>query len=97
VAHGQTDPARLEEAKELFRRGVTLLTAGDTERALESFLGSRALVPSGKNTANAAICLERLGRYDEALEMYEEVLARFSKDLDDEDSRKPRARDGAAS
>jgi hypothetical protein len=85
AALGQADPARLEEAKELFRRGVTLLTAGDTERALESFLGSRALVPSGKNTANAAICLERLGRYDEALEMYEEVLARFSKDLDEED------------
>lgn len=85
VAAGETDPARLEEAKVLFRRGVALLSTGDTERALEAFLLSREIVPSGKNTANAAICLERLGRLDEALEMYEEVLARFSRDLDDDD------------
>ncbi len=85
VAAAQTEPERLEEAKVLFRRGVALLTTGDTERALEAFLRSRELVPSGKNTANAAICLERLGRLDEALEMYEEVLARFASDLDDED------------
>lgn len=85
LALGQSDPARLDEAKEFFRRGVSLLTSGDTERALEAFLRSRELVPSGKNTANAAICLERLGRLDEALEMYEEVLTRFSADLDAED------------
>ena len=77
--------ARLEQAKALFHQGVTLFGAGDTERALELFLRSRALVPSGKNTANAAICLERLGRLDEALELYEEVLTRFAADLDAED------------
>ncbi len=76
---------RLEEAKAMFRRGVALLEAGDTERALEAFLRSRELVPSAKNTVNAAICLERLGRFDEALEMYEEVLARFAAKLDVED------------
>jgi hypothetical protein len=75
----------LDEAKELFRSGLALLGAGDTERALEYFLRSRALVPSSKNTVNAAICLERLGRQDEALEMYEEVLARFAGELDDQD------------
>jgi hypothetical protein len=78
----------LEEAKALFREGVALLNAGDPERALESFLKSRAIVPSGKNTANAAICLERLGRYDEALELYEELLARFAGDLDQQDREK---------
>ena len=77
--------SELEEAKDLFRRGVALLGAGDTERALEHFLRSRALVPSVKNTANAAICLERLGRFDEALVMYEELLARFAADLDADD------------
>ncbi len=75
----------LEQAKALFREGVALLNAGDPERALEAFLLSRAIVPSGKNTANAAICLDRLGRYDEALELYEELLARFAAELDAQD------------
>lgn len=82
---GLSADARLEEAKAMFRRGVALLEAGDTERALEAFLRSRELVPSAKNTVNAAICLERLGRLDEALDMYEEVLARFAANLDAED------------
>src|SRR5437899_1731317 len=85
LARADPDPRRLDEAKELFRRGVALLGAGDTERALDYFLRSRERLPSSKNTVNAAICLERLGREDEALEMYEEVLTRFSADLDTED------------
>ncbi len=83
--HAEPAPSQLAEAKELFRRGVALLATGDTERALEQFLRSRELVPSGKNTVNAAICLERLKRSDEALELYEEVLARFPADLNQED------------
>ncbi len=81
----QVSPERLEQAKALFRQGNALLAAGDPERALEKFLASREAVASGKNTANAAICLQRLGRYDEALDMYEELLARFSADLDEQD------------
>jgi len=84
-AWGEPDPARLAKAKEAFRTGVALLESGDTERALEQFLRSRELVPSGKNTANAAICLERLKRYDEALELYEELLSSFASDLNEED------------
>lgn len=76
---------RLEQAKALFRQGNALLSAGDAERALERFLASRAAMASGKNTANAAICLEQLGRDDEALEMYEDLLARFAADLDAQD------------
>ena len=49
-----------------------------TEPALALFLRSRALVPGKANTTNAAICLEKLGRYDEALDMAEEVIAKFS-------------------
>jgi hypothetical protein len=79
--------ARLADAKELFRRGVTLLSAGELEPALQAFLRSRDLVPSGKNTTDAAICLERLGRFDEALALYEEVLTRFAGDLDQDDRR----------
>jgi len=76
---------RLEEAKAEFRNGVALLDAGDVERALEAFLRSRERVPSAKNTVNAAICLERLHRYDEALELYETVLVRFASQLDADD------------
>src|SRR5262249_9943502 len=61
------------EAKELFNRGLRLLDAGDLSRALEYFLRSRALSPGKGNTANAAYCLDRLGRFDEALELYEEL------------------------
>lgn len=80
-----TPAERLALAKDLFRKGVVLLQADDTERALDYFLRSRAEQASAKNTGNAAICLSRLGRYDEALEMYEELLLRFSADLDAED------------
>jgi hypothetical protein len=80
-----TPAARLALAKDLFRKGVVLLQADDIERALDYFLRSRAEQASAKNTGNAAICLSRLGRYDEALEMYEELLLRFSADLDAED------------
>jgi tetratricopeptide (TPR) repeat protein len=85
VASADPDPAKLEQAKALFREGVETLAAGNAERALDLFLRSRALVPSGKNIANAAICLEQLGRYDEALELYEEIVARFAADLDPRD------------
>jgi len=72
----------IEAAKDLFRKGVTLFEAGDIERALDFFLRSRAAFASAKNTLNAAICLERLGRADEAIELYEEVLTKFSDGID---------------
>jgi len=86
-AMAQTTPppdasTALTSAKELFRQGVTLFNAGDVEHALDYFLRSRAAFPSGKNTVNAAICLDRLGRYDEALELYEEILTKFGAELD---------------
>lgn len=81
------EPVPLEQAKEQFRRGVELLNQGSVEPALEAFQRSRALVASRQNTTNAAICLERLGRYDEALELYEDLLARFANDLPDDDRR----------
>jgi hypothetical protein len=69
-------------AKSLFYKGVSLMNAGDDEHALDRFLRSRALFPGAKNTKNAAICLEHLGRFDEALELYEELLTKHVDALD---------------
>lgn len=78
------DQEKLALAKDEFRKGLALLEAKNYERALDFFLRSRALVPSRQNTINAALCLENLGRHDEALDMYEEALAGFSKELSEE-------------
>jgi hypothetical protein len=83
----QTAPtaARLEQAKRLFREGNELRRTGDCQRALLRYLRSRELVPSVPNTINAAYCLNELNRYDEALELYEELMVRFSAELSEED------------
>ncbi len=76
---------REAEAKAYFLSGVELLKTGKVEAALEQFLRSRAAFPRGKNTINAAICLERLGRFDEALVLYEELQSRRAGELEGED------------
>lgn len=63
-APSDEDPALLQ-AKDLNRQGIAILDTGDVERALELFRSSRTAYPAAKNTANVAICLDRLGR-DEA-------------------------------
>ncbi len=76
-------PAEREaEAKAYFLSGVELLNAGKIEAALEQFQRSRAAFPRGKNTINAAICLERLGRFDEALALYEELRDQRAAELE---------------
>lgn len=82
---GQGDAGALAIAKERFREGVALIGTGDFEAALDRFLRSRAAFPSSKNTLNAALCMDRLGRFDQALEMYEEVASRFAAELRPED------------
>ncbi|MBI4704481.1 MAG: PEGA domain-containing protein [Deltaproteobacteria bacterium] len=71
----------LAQAKQLFGQGNVLLKAADYQGALEFFTRSRALVASGSNTRNAAMCLQELGRLDEALELYDELLASFGQSL----------------
>jgi hypothetical protein len=72
---------RLREAKSLFQEGNMLRKAGDLQGALEFYQRSRRLVPSMPNTLNAAYCLEQLGRTDELLELYEEILTKFRGEL----------------
>ncbi len=74
---------KIAEAKELFRKGVAFFEADDLERALDFFMRSRSAFPSIQNISNAAICLDKLQRYDEALELYELVLTDFKAELTD--------------
>ena len=78
------DREALDEAKRLFLEGNALRKAGDCQRAVVKYRASRERVRSVANTQNAAVCLRDLGRADEALEMYEELLTAFSDDLSDE-------------
>ncbi|WP_437722780.1 PEGA domain-containing protein [Sorangium sp. So ce861] len=71
----------LARAKALFQEGNELRKIGDCQRALELYLRSRRLVASVPNTLNAAFCLDQLGRYDEALELYEALLTDFRDEL----------------
>ncbi len=77
------DADRQARAKALFDRGATLLGAGELERALASFVASRDLVPALETTINVAFCLHGLGRYDQALDAYEEILTGYASQLDD--------------
>lgn len=74
------DPAAIaeatakDEARKHFDQGLALFDAGSVATALPEFLLSRSIYPTRAATKNAALCLKRLGRFDEALEMNEELL-----------------------
>jgi hypothetical protein len=71
------DDPRLPEAKEHFLRGVEHTDRGEWDAALAEFLKSREILPTAKNTYNAAVCLRHVSRFDEALDMYEALLHDF--------------------
>ena len=74
------DPKK-EKAKELFLAGNRLRKAGDCQRAAELYRKSRRLVTTMGNTRNEAVCLRKLGRIDEALDLYGLLLERFADRL----------------
>ncbi len=63
-----------DDARNHFVMGLTHFDRGEWPAALAEFLKSRELFPSKGNTKNAAICLRKVGRYDEALDMFETLL-----------------------
>ncbi|MBX3231072.1 MAG: PEGA domain-containing protein [Labilithrix sp.] len=81
-----SDDARKQEAQEHFQRGVKSFGAQQWDAALAEFLRSRELYPTRSATYDAALCLKQLGRYDEALEMFETLLRSFPN-LPEEDKR----------
>lgn len=83
-APGPLDPKR-DEARALLRKGKALHDAGEIEKALDFFLRSKAAFPAAANTLDVALCLRELGRFDEALEQYEEAVASFGAAFDEND------------
>lgn len=74
------EPEPKAAAKQHFDAGNARLAQGDVAAALGEFLRSRALFPTRGNTQNAAIALQRLGRFDEALELYASLPRDFELD-----------------
>jgi hypothetical protein len=63
-----------EEARKYFEKGLVLFDEESWDGALAEFLRSREIYQGRSATKNAAICLRKLKRYDEALDMFETLL-----------------------
>ena len=66
------------QARAHFDMGKQLSNEGTWPAALAEFLASRELYPTWGNTLGAASSLRKLGRFDEALDMFEVLLRDFS-------------------
>ncbi|HEX6272680.1 MAG TPA: PEGA domain-containing protein [Polyangiaceae bacterium] len=74
---GAPSESGLAEARRHFELGVAHFDRNEWQAALAEFLISRELAPTRSNTKNAAICLRKVGRFDEALDMFEALLREF--------------------
>lgn len=77
AAH-KDEAARKDEAKKHFDLGLSHLDRSEWSAALAEFSRSRELFATRAATKNAAFCLRKEGRFDEALDMYETLLGTFS-------------------
>ena len=75
----EPDPieAKKADARTHFERGLSLFDEEAWDAALVEFARSRAIFPTRAATKNAAICLRRLHRFDEALDMFDALLREF--------------------
>ena len=67
-------PDKRAQARASFDSGVVHFDRGESSAALADFLRSRELFPTRAATKNAAVCMRRENRFDEALDMFEELL-----------------------
>ncbi|WP_437592396.1 PEGA domain-containing protein [Sorangium sp. So ce1000] len=75
---GESAEDRKSEAEARFYKGRKLYDERAFSAALAEFQASRALYPGESATIGAAICLKRLHRFDEALDLFEATLRDFS-------------------
>lgn len=68
------DALKEEEARKRFERGLARMSEEAWDIALAEFLRSREILPTRSATKNAAICLRKLLRYDESLEMFDALM-----------------------
>lgn len=71
-----------EAARDHFTKGVAYQKQEQWGAALTEFLEARRLYPeSASSTRNAVVCLQKLQRYDEALDLYETLLRDYGDRL----------------
>jgi hypothetical protein len=85
AAPGEDVAEKERQATEHFMRGVKLTQEKAWDAALAEFEESIRLLPKKSAVRNAAICLRELGRYDEALVMWERLVREFGASLKPED------------
>ncbi|MFO0676391.1 MAG: PEGA domain-containing protein [Polyangiaceae bacterium] len=69
------------DAKQRFEKAMGLFEQEIWDGALAEFLQSRASYATRGNTQNAAVCLKKLKRFDEAIDMYDSVVKEFASKL----------------
>ncbi len=75
------------EARRHFDVGLDLIDRHAWDSALVEFLRSAELHPTANALKNAAVCRRELGRFDEALDTYDTLLAKFRDQLTQEERR----------
>jgi hypothetical protein len=68
---------RHEQARARFEAGLAHFDRAEWSAALGEFLRSREILPTRSATINAAACLRKEARYDEALDLLEELLRTY--------------------
>jgi hypothetical protein len=69
--------AQREEARQYFLRAISLFDEGSWDAALLEFQKSRELYPTRSAIKDEAICERMLGRFDEALQTFQEFLTAY--------------------
>jgi PEGA domain-containing protein len=73
---------RKSEAEVRFYKGKKLSAEGAWSAALAEFQASRKLYANESATRGAAVCLRRLARFDEALDLFEIALREFADTME---------------
>jgi hypothetical protein len=75
-ARADEDPAKVEQARQLFAEGTERVKAAEWSKALSSFERSAALKPHAITTYNIGACHRAIGRYTLARVTFAEALRR---------------------